>query len=196
MQTDDVGALVRAAAEGDKSAWNALVMRFSGLVWSVARAHRLSATDAEDVYQTTWLRLMEHIGKIKEPQRVAGWIATTAQREVLKALHIGRRATLVRDLDLLEGGIDDASPESAVVASEDEAEHGERARRMWLALNALSERCRRLLRVLAASPPPSYAEVSAALEMPIGSIGPTRARCLERLRMAFAAQSAAPEVTQ
>ena len=105
MQTDDVGALVRAAAEGDKSAWNALVMRFSGLVWSVARAHRLSATDAEDVYQTTWLRLMEHIGKIKEPQRVAGWIATTAQREVLKALHIGRRATLVRDLDLLEGGM-------------------------------------------------------------------------------------------
>jgi RNA polymerase sigma factor (sigma-70 family) len=196
MQTDDVGALVRAATEGDKSAWNALVARFSGLVWSIARAHRLGAADAEDVYQTTWLRLMEHIGRIKEPDRVAGWLATTARREALKALHLGRRAAPVGDLDLLDGGIDEASPESAVVAIEDEAERGNRARRMWSALNALSERCRRLLRVLAASPPPSYAEVSDALGMPIGSIGPTRARCLERLRLAMAAQSAAPEVAQ
>jgi RNA polymerase sigma factor (sigma-70 family) len=196
MQTDDVGALVRAAAEGDKSAWNALVARFSGLVWSIARAHRLGTADAEDVYQTTWLRLMEHIGRIREPDRVAGWLATTARHEALKALHLGRRVALVGDLDLLDGGIDEASPESAVVAIEDEAERGNRAKRMWLALNALSERCRRLLRVLAASPPPSYAEVSDALGMPIGSIGPTRARCLERLRLAMAAQSAAPEVAQ
>jgi RNA polymerase sigma factor (sigma-70 family) len=197
MQLEHVGGLVRAAAEGDKAAWNALVMRFSGLVWSVARAYRLSAADAEDVFQTTWLRLMEHIGQIKDPDRVAGWLATTARNEALKALHANRRASPLGDLDSLDSlgaGVDDASPESVALATEEEIEQADRARSMWSALNMLSERCRRLLRVLMASPPPSYAEVAAALGMAVGSIGPTRARCLENLRRAIA-RSATPEVS-
>ena len=168
----EVAELVAAAAEGDQVAWDGLVDRFNGLVWSVARAHRLSPVDAADVVQTTWLRLVEHLGRLQEPERVGAWLATTARRECLRVLRHSARQIPSEELP------EEASnaPLDAGLLSE------ERDRALWQAFGGLSARCQELLRVLVAEPPPSYEDVSAALDMPIGSIGPTRARCLERLR--------------
>ena len=167
-------ALVAAAREGDEAAWNELVDEFAGLVWAIARAHRLSAADAADVSQTTWLRLAEHLGRIREPERVGAWLAATARNECLRLV---RRSQ--RELPL---GDDVPEPVSLAAAPEGRLVRAERATALWSAFAELSERCRLLLRVLMADPPPSYEDVGAALEMPVGSIGPTRARCLESLR--------------
>jgi RNA polymerase sigma factor (sigma-70 family) len=182
VHTEDVGGLVTAAADGDTAAWNALVARFNGLVWSVARGYGLSRDDAEEVGQITWFRLADHIGRIKEPDRIGGWLATTARNETFKMLRAAQRVGPVPDPDVFAPAIDDHSPEAAVLAAEEDAAHAELLRRMWEAFHGLPERCRRLLRVLSASPPPSYADIAVALDMPVGSIGPTRARCLGRLR--------------
>lgn len=182
MRNDDTESLVRAAAAGDAAAWEALVGRFSGLVWSVARGRGLGAAEAEDVFQTAWFRLAEHIGRIKDPEQVGAWLATTARHESLKVLRAGLRATPTSDMDVLTVGIDEESPEQAVLESEEAAVKRERAGRLWQTFQELPERCRELLRVLIASPPPSYADIAVAFDMPIGSIGPTRARCLRRLR--------------
>jgi RNA polymerase sigma factor (sigma-70 family) len=186
VNSDDVGALVRAAAGGDAWAWKSIVERFGGLVWSVARAHGLAHADAQEVFQTTWLRLTEHIGRISEPDRVGGWLATTARHESLRLLRLGSRVAPTGDPDVLDAGVPVDSPEATVIAAEDASLQAERARVVWAAFAELSGRCRELLRVLVASPPPSYAEVAAALGMPIGSIGPTRARCLQQLRLLVA----------
>jgi RNA polymerase sigma factor (sigma-70 family) len=172
-----VAELVRRASRGDQGAWGALVDRFNGLVWSVARGWGLSDADAADVVQTTWLRLVEHLERIRQPEHVGAWLATTARRE---SQRIKRRAgrMLPTDDDELDVTDPAAGPESLAVAAD-------RDRLLWRGLEAISERCRRLLRILAADPPPSYAEVSAALGLPIGSIGPTRGRCLEQLRQAL-----------
>jgi RNA polymerase sigma factor (sigma-70 family) len=173
---EEVAAVVRAAAGGDEAAWGWLVDRFGGLVWAIARAHRFNDTDAADVAQTTWLRLIEHLDRIRDPERVGAWIATTARRECLRTLRGSSRQVPVGDDELLE--VDDPhapTPDTRLVDAERHAA-------LWRAINTLPTRCRQLLRVLLADPPPSYEEVSAALDMPIGSIGPTRGRCLERLR--------------
>lgn len=174
MSTLDVGDLVNAAASGDETAWNALVDRFAGLVWAVARSYRLDAADAADVSQTTWLRLVEHLGRLREPDRVGAWLAATTRNEALRILRRRGRAA-----PLLEGEewADDTHPEPHARLHDLERDEALR-----VALERLPERCRELLRVLLADPEPSYDEVSAALGLPIGSIGPTRARCLERLR--------------
>ena len=151
MQGDDVGSLVRAAASGERAAWTALVERFSGLVWATARGHRLGVADAEDVYQTTWLRLAEHIGRIKDPDRVGGWLATTARHEALRALRVGRRVTPTDEVETLAYDVDQDSPESALLASEDAADRAGRVRQLWTAFERLSGRCRELLRVLSHS---------------------------------------------
>lgn len=175
---NDPVALVRAAAGGDQAAWNDLVSRYVGLVWAVARSHRLDTADAADVVQTTWMRLVEHLPRIREPEHLGGWLATTARREALRLQRTaGREAPTDADtLDLLEPTEDDAAqPESEMLRSErDDA--------LWAALEAAPGHCRQLLRVLSGDPAPSYAEVAAALQMPVGSIGPTRMRCLRCLR--------------
>jgi RNA polymerase sigma factor (sigma-70 family) len=172
--------LVAGARDGDRSAWDLIVERYSGLVWSVARAHRLGPSDAADVFQTTWLRLVEHIDRIREPEHLGGWLSATARHEALRLLRVGSRETLADDI----GERADAdpvraepmpSPESVVLATERRAE-------VLLAMGRLSPRCQTLLRLLATDPAPSYAEVSEALDMPVGSIGPTRGRCLQHLR--------------
>jgi RNA polymerase sigma factor (sigma-70 family) len=188
VQTEDVGDLVTAAAGGDAEAWRMLVERFSGLVWSVARGHGLGSADAEEVFQTTWFRLADHIGRIEEPDRVGAWLATTARHESIKVSRAGARVGPTSDLDLLDPGTDDLSPEKAVLDAEDAQAETDRLRRLWQAFHELPTRCLALLRALLASPPPSYAEISAAFEMPIGSIGPTRARCLRQLRELLAAR--------
>lgn len=172
---DDVVALVRRAADGDHAAWDRLVERFAGLVWSVARSAGLSPADAADVSQTAWLRLAEHLGRLREPARVGAWLAATARHE---AQRVSRRASRQVLLDTFSG----LAVEAEAPAADRRVLDEERDAALWRAFDALPPPCKGLLRVLITEPPPSYAEVSAALGMPIGSIGPTRGRCLQQLR--------------
>lgn len=192
MDDAEVGALVRAAADGDNAAWLALVEQFSGLVWSITRAYRLPGADAADAFQTTWLRLAEHIRRLDHPSRVGAWLATAVRNECLQSIRASGRATPVADMSVFERGAVGNPPEEAVLAAEREREQADRSAALWRAFERLSARCRELLRVLMATPPPSYAEVAAALAIPVGSIGPTRARCLERLRAELGAGIRSP----
>ena len=169
-----VATLVDAAAAGDQRAWDALVQEFVGLLWAVARAHRLCDADAADVVQTTWLRLFEHLGRLHEPARLGAWLATTARRECLRVLRGRDRAVPYGD-DVPESEAGDPAPDDAMFELErDEA--------LWRGFGCLSARDQALLRLLVADPRPPYEEIAAALDMPIGSIGPTRQRALQRLR--------------
>ena len=166
--------LVMRAGARDQQAWLQLVGRFGNLVWAVARSHRLDHADAADVSQTTWLRLAENLGTLRDPARLPGWLATTARRESLRVLAGRRReapAELPDDIDH-----DRFSAPEAFVLTED------RDARLWQAFEQLSDRCQQILRLLAASPELSYADVGRALDIPVGSIGPTRGRCLQALR--------------
>lgn len=181
MEPSEVADAVRRAAAGERAAWDELVASFSRLVWSIAVAHRLGPADSAEVAQTTWMRLVENLGRITQPERLGGWLATTARHESLRLLRLRGRELLTDDESRLDlGGYDDSpTPESVLL------EH-DRDRRLWRAFAALPEYCRTLLHLVVIIRPP-YAEVSDALEMPVGSIGPTRARCLERLRKLLAA---------
>jgi RNA polymerase sigma factor (sigma-70 family) len=170
----EIARMVSAAAGGDNVAWEALVERFSGLVWSVARAHRLDDAAAADVAQTTWLRLVEHLGRLREPERVGAWLAATARHESLRTLRVAQRTVLTGE-DIEPGDSVPPGLDAALLADE-------RDTALWHAFGGLGARCQALLRALTADPAPSYEEISAALDMPIGSIGPTRARCLDKLR--------------
>jgi RNA polymerase sigma factor (sigma-70 family) len=174
LPTTDAGALVRSAAGGDQQAWSALVERYSRLVWSIARSHRLSADDAGEVSQTTWLRLAEHIDRLQDPSKVGGWLATTARHESLRVLRgAGRQIPM---------GDDMPEPVSPAAALDEGLLRSERDSMLWQAFSRLPARDQALLRLLVSDPMPSYEEIAAALGMPVGSVGPTRARCLERLR--------------
>ena len=170
------GDLVRAACQGDQRAWDALVARYSGLVWSIARAHRFDGADAADVSQTAWLRLVENLSRIREPDRVGAWLAATTRHECLRVLRrSGRQLPTVLDTD--------EEPLPAEAPQVDEGLlAGERNEELWQAFAAINPRCQELLRLLISDPPLSYDEIAATLDMAVGSIGPTRARCLEHLR--------------
>jgi RNA polymerase sigma factor (sigma-70 family) len=169
--------LLEAAASGDSAAWDALVARFASLLWGVARSFRLDQEDAADVVQNTWLKLLDHLRDIKEPEALAGWLATTARYESLSVLRRKGREQVVRDDDLAERVTDAGSLDlDAVLLSDERDAH------LWRCFARLSEPCQRLLRVLMATDRPHYAAVSEALGMPIGSIGPNRMRCLDKLR--------------
>jgi RNA polymerase sigma factor (sigma-70 family) len=166
--------LVRAAAARDEDAWSSLIERFTKRVRGVARAHRLASHDADDVMQTTWLRLYEQIGRLRDPAGVGAWLQTTATRESLR---------LIREV-ARERPADVEALSERLEAPELDRRLADVDRRSALAdaLAGLSERDRALLRMLFADDEPSYDEISRTLGMPIGSIGPTRARCLARLR--------------
>jgi len=166
--------LVAAAGNGDDPAWSALVDRFSGLVWATTRAHRLSTAEAADVSQTTWLRLVENLDRIQDPERVGAWLATTARRESLRQIRLRGRETLAADDSVFD--VPSGDPVETRVLARD------RSAALRRALARIGERCQELLRMLVAEDTPSYDEISAALGMPVGAIGPTRARCLEKLR--------------
>src|ERR1700733_10282427 len=169
-----VSALVGAAAAGDERAWNALLAEFSGLLWAVARAHRLHDAHAADVVQATWLRLIEHLGRLNDPSRVGAWLATTARRECLRVLRDDRRA--------VPFGLETPECRSEEMGPDDSLLEHERDEAVWRSFSRLRASDQALLRLLVADPRPPYKEVAAALGMPIGSVGPTRQRALERLR--------------
>jgi RNA polymerase sigma factor (sigma-70 family) len=171
--------LVTAAADGNAEAWHELVDRYSPLLVSVIRRFRLSPSATEDVAQTVWLRMVEHLGALREPRALPMWITTTGKREALRHLYAERRST---PHDPLESGW--TARTGAEAGSDPDAEllRAERHEALLAGLAELPSRQRELLLLLVADPPPSYAEISRRTGIPVGSIGPTRARALERLR--------------
>lgn len=178
LDGEQLTELVLAASAGDASAWDQLVREFSGLVRSIARWHRLSDADAADAAQATWLRLFEHLGCIKEPARIGAWLATTTRRECLRVLRRSRRDVCVGDEQ--EWGESTEPPADSVLLA------AERNLALRRCLRRLRPTDQQLLALLIADEEPSYAEISMALSIPVGSIGPTRARALDRLRTELA----------
>jgi RNA polymerase sigma factor (sigma-70 family) len=173
----DVAALMRRAANGDHQAWERLVDQYARLIWSITVDFRLVESDAADVAQTTWLRLLEHIDRIEYPDRLGSWLAATARNECLRCLAAHKRVVPSQD-DVELNGTVPHGPEIDERLLADE-----RARTVREALSRLPWRWQQLLELLMADPPASYADISDELGLPIGSIGPTRARCLARLRV-------------
>jgi RNA polymerase sigma factor (sigma-70 family) len=175
--TPDIAGLVRGAAAGDRQAWERLVDQYARLIWSITVEFKLVESDAADVAQTTWLRLLEHIDRIQYPDRVGSWLAATARNECLRNLAARKRVVLAHDDEVLTG----------VVASGPEVDErilaDERDQVVRDALSRLPWRWQRLLELLMADPPTSYADISDQLGLPVGSIGPTRGRCLAQLRV-------------
>jgi RNA polymerase sigma factor (sigma-70 family) len=166
--------LLARAAQGDQSAWDELVSEHTRLLWSVARSFRLDAADANDVVQTTWLRLVEHLDRIEDPARLVGWLVTTARREAMRVLRRSGRERPVIEDTVLDRPDEGPPVDTALLVDE-------RDRALWQAFERLNEKCRQLLQI-AVNEPQAYDEISLALGMPIGSIGPTRRRCLTQLR--------------
>jgi RNA polymerase sigma factor (sigma-70 family) len=167
---------VLRAAAGDEAAWAALVQQYDGLLRSIAASFRLGRDEGADAAQTTWLRLVEHIGTLREPEKVAGWLSVTMRRECIRLVSRKKRERLTDDFAWIEPRADGTAAVDADVLLT------ERNARLWQAVDRLPARQRQLLRALTASPQPSYHEVSATLSMAVGSIGPTRAKALRRLR--------------
>ncbi len=166
--------VVAAASSGDHAAWEHLTTRFGNLITAIARSCRLCDADVGEVVQTTWFRLVENIDRIQKPERIGAWLATTARRESLRLVRA--RGRVVLDSEVIELQPDRQALNDAGLLAE------ERSQALRLAYAKLPPRCQRLLSLLSGDDPPSYKEVSALLDMPIGSIGPTRGRCLEHLR--------------
>ncbi len=169
--------LVTRAAKGDKHAWDALVERFTPLIWSICRRHRLGDADAENVGQNVWLQLVDQLDKIRDPAALPGWLATVTRRECLRVLGATRGSPAAGYVMSVEIIADEQSgtAEQALLAAERQAALRE-------AFAALPPSGQRLIALLLEDPPVPYAEISARLGIPVGSIGPTRRRCLDKLR--------------
>jgi RNA polymerase sigma factor (sigma-70 family) len=169
-----VARLVKLAAVGHQRGWDGLIEEFGGLIRAVARAHRLNDADCADVAQATWMRLFTHLADLRDPASVGAWLATTARRECLRVIGVRGRLEPF-GLEPAEQIAGDAPADNALMAAErDDA--------LWRAFAQLRPSDQALLRLLMADPAPGYKQIAAELEIPIGSIGPTRARALERLR--------------
>ncbi len=180
-QSVPVVSLVQSAAAGDQQAWAALVDRYVPLVRHVATRYRLSHNDFHDVNQIVWLRLLENIHRIREPRALPGWIVVTTRNEALRVLNGHLRLKLVDALDEFpaDRGTDQEAPAEALLRQE-------RHRAVRDGLAELKPEQREFLLLLHAEPPLSYREISRRLGIPTGSIGPTRARCLDKLRQTSA----------
>jgi RNA polymerase sigma factor (sigma-70 family) len=181
---DDTVDLVRAAATGDAEAWEAMVARYGPRIVRIARAHRLNDADAADVAQTVWLQLLRHIDRIRDPQRIGGWVAATARNECLRLCRQRGRVALVDAADVLDAISVETEP--AAVENED------RDATLRAALDTLPPRQQALVELLTMDPPLSYGEISAVLDIPVGSIGPTRQRSLRTLRETCLARELLP----
>ena len=171
-----VTALVMRASSGDKQAWDTLTERYAPLIWSICRKYRLGRADADDVGQSVWLYLVDHLDQIRDPAALPGWLATTTHRECLRVV------TAARKSERLGTGLDDALQFVDHTMIDEEYLMAERNAALRAAFAELPPLCQRLLTMLTSDPPSSYAEISATMQIPVGSIGPRRARCLERLR--------------
>ena len=165
------------ARTGDTQAWDALVERYAPLIWSICRRHRLDGADAADVSQNVWLHLIDHLGNLRNPAALPGWLATTTRRECGRVLRAARGP-------LAAGyGLDtETLPDEQAATAEQELLAAERHAALREAFGDLPGDCQRLIALLTADPPLPYAEISARLGIPVGSIGPTRRRCLDKLR--------------
>lgn len=176
LQSASVATLVHRAREADPRAWEELVARFSGMIAATGRRYRLTPADVSELQQTTWLRLVENLHRIEQPERVGGWLATTARRESLALL---RRASKYRSgADQMLANMADKhlpDPDARPIAEERNVV----VRTAW---EQLRPRCQELLSLLIEDDPMGYKDLSKLLDMPVGSIGPTRSRCLEYLR--------------
>ena len=171
-----VVALVTRASGGDQGAWHELVDRYAPLVYTICTRYRLSNPDIEDVGQNVWLLLVEQLGKLREPAALPGWLATTTARECLRVVTAANKA------ERLGTGLDDSVifVDDAVI--DEELLVAERNAALRAAFAELPPRCQQLLTLLMKDPPPAYAQISTSLHMPVGAIGPNRARCLDKLR--------------
>lgn len=169
-----ISELLAAALDGDQEAWDRIVDGHRSLVWAVVVNAGLVGDDADDAFQMTFIRLLERGRSVREPERLPGWLATTARNEARNVQRRRRRSEPVDDFselaDEVDGGPDRGVMVDATVAA------------VRLALAELSERCQQLLRLLFTEPPLGYDEIGEILGIPVGSIGPTRMRCMERLR--------------
>src|SRR5208283_3729366 len=175
-----IAALVTHAAQGDQDAWYELVERYTPLVYTICTRYRLSNHDIEDVGQNVWLVLVEQVGKLREPDALPSWLATTTARECLRVV------TAANKSERLGTGLDDSVLFVDDTAIDEEILMAERNAALRAAFAELPPRCQQLLSMLLRDPPPSYAEIHAELGIPVGSIGPQRARCLDRLRRSSA----------
>jgi RNA polymerase sigma factor (sigma-70 family) len=169
--------LVIGARKGDQQAWNALVERYSPLIWSICRRYRLSQADAEDVSQTVWTRLVDQLDSLCQPAALAGWLSTTTRRECSRVWRANCRhfaAEQVPDFERISDELTEAVDHELLLA--------ERNAALREAFTRLPPGCQRLLTLLIADPPMPYTEISDRLGKPAGSIGPNRSRCLDRLR--------------
>jgi RNA polymerase sigma factor (sigma-70 family) len=169
--------LVARARNRDKQAWDALVERYAPLIWSICRRHQLGAADAGDVSQSVWLRLVDQLDRIREPAALPGWLATTTRRECLQVIRTARGSRPVGyELDV------ESLSDKLAETTEQEVLEAERRAALRQAFSALDPFSQQLVALLIQDPPVSYAEISAKLGIAVGSIGPYRGRCLEKLR--------------
>ena len=169
-----VAELMERASTGDQDAWNGLVERFERLVWSVIRGFRLDEATTRDVSQTVWLRFVENLGRIRSPEAVGSWLATTARHEAIRVSKARRRMVPV-DFEYDFEDTSAPSPVERVIDLDEQIEALE-------AFAQLPDACQELVRLLIADPPLDYETIAQVTGRPIGAIGPTRGRCLERLR--------------
>jgi RNA polymerase sigma factor (sigma-70 family) len=169
--------LVIRARSGDKQAWDALIERYAPLVWSICRRYRIGGADAEDVSQNVWLQLLDQLDRIRDPAALPGWLATTAQRECWRVQRAARGPHA-------GGCMLDAEdiPDEQAKMAEQEVLLAERSAALREAFADLPPGCQRLIALLIEDPPIPYADIGAKLGIPVGSIGPSRARCLAKLR--------------
>ncbi|HEY6798616.1 MAG TPA: sigma-70 family RNA polymerase sigma factor [Kineosporiaceae bacterium] len=167
--------------EGDGASLEFLVRRLSGALWHTARAYGLDGRSAEDVVQVTWLTFVRQAGTIRDPEAVPGWLMTTTRREAMRLARVRARETVRSD------DTEPERPEPGRATVEDSVIASIESRMLWRHVSTLTLRCQRLLRVIAFAMRPDYDALSAELDMPLGSIGPTRRRCLDKLRSLLAA---------
>jgi len=169
--------LVTRATNGDQQAWDVLVERYAPLVWSICHRHRLADADADDVGQSVWLKLTAQLDKVRDPAALPGWLATTTRRECSRVLRTARgsqAAGYVLDAESI--------PDEQTGMAERELLVAERHAALREAVTRLPPCCQRLIAMLTEDPPVPYTQISAKLGIPVGSIGPSRGRCLDKLR--------------
>ena len=197
-QAHSVESLVAAAVNGDEDAWGALVTRYTPLVWGVVHGLGLNRADGADINQTVWLRLVEHLHRLREPAALPKWIVTTARRECLRVLKTGRQESAYDPLGHTAYWSGEGSGQVPETAPDEQLLLAERRQALRDAFAQLPRHCQRLLALLLNEPPLRYGEISARTGMAVGSIGPTRGRCLDRLRRcpaleAYTGSARAPE---